>query len=206
MKHTIDLGPVTLQPGTVAIDIETTGLDPVRHSAIEFAASAWDGRTIYSTFRMRPGRSIDAEALRVNGASIEGLDCREPGYFQAMEDLFEWLEDLRDDHGQQLVLAGMNPHFDAGFLDAEWDLLYAAKGKRYRRPWSHRHYDLHTLAVQYAAIFGKESGRLHSDGISRLLGVAEEPKPHCAMGGVQWSLRCFAKINDNLRKLEEALK
>jgi hypothetical protein len=113
---------------------------------------------------------------------------------------------LRADHGSQLVLAGMNPHFDVGFLDAEWDLLYAAKGKRYRRPWSHRHYDLHTLAVQYAAIFGGEFERLNSDEISRLLGVEEEPRPHCARGGLQWSLRCFGKINENLRKLEEALK
>lgn len=190
-----------MRPGMVVLDLETTGLDPERHSVIEYAAIDWTGDWISCSHRIRPGREIDPKALNVNGASVGSIDVREVGYFQAIEDLFAWLQERADIHGHQLILAGMNVHFDARFLVPEWKFLY--RNNNYRCPWSHRVYDLHTLALAYLDLFDDEiPDRLHSDALARALKLEPEETPHTALRGAEWACRAFDKIHSNLLKMK----
>jgi hypothetical protein len=191
-----------MRPGMVMVDVETTGLDPARHGLIEFALLAWDGASLVCSFRPRPGCEIDTAALEVNGATKRGLDAREQAYYEAIDELYGFLVTLERRAGERLTLCGMNVHFDAGMLGAAWDDAYPSR----RFPWSHRYYDLHSVALQYLTLIGRDGGKLYSDAICQALGIEPEPKPHQAWQGVHWSCRAFARIHSHLRAMHDSLE
>lgn len=189
-----------MQPGMVVIDLETTGLSKSA-SVIEACAVNWRGEWIHTFHRPRPGCQIEPKALEVNGRDIRALDACEIGYYQGMEDFLGWLDVCREEHGQQLVIAGMNVHFDLAFLRRAW-----AELREGREPVSHRVYDLHTLATAYLDLFSDtRPDKLHSDALSEALRISPEAKPHTAVRGCEWAIRAFATIHSNLNKLKESL-
>jgi ATP-dependent DNA helicase DinG len=97
-------------PTIVALDIETTGLDPQRDAIIEIGAVRFNGRKVdqeWSTL-LKPGRPIPPFITQLTGISNEMVSQAPP--LQAV------LADLEDFVGDAPIL-GHNVRFDLSFLN-----------------------------------------------------------------------------------------
>jgi len=93
------------------LDLETTGLEPLRGDAIcEVAVVKMRARTVIDTFHslVNPQRDIPQEAYRVHGISNEMVNDAVP-FENLVQHLLEFLEGC--------VLFAYNIEFDAGFLE-----------------------------------------------------------------------------------------
>lgn len=110
----------------VILDVETSGMFPEKgHSVVEVAAQRIEGRAVAGQFvsLVKPGPVVDAEALAVNGLSLEELSGA-PAPEAVIPRLLEFL-------GPD-ALVGHNLAFDLGFLNANLEAL----GKpRLANPW-----------------------------------------------------------------------
>ncbi len=102
----------------VALDIETTGLDPVRDAIIEIGAVRFKGARIEDKFEtlVNPRRAIPPEITQLTG--ITGEMVRHAPLLQEVR------QDLEAFVGDALVL-GHNVRFDLGFLNQRGLLEYS---------------------------------------------------------------------------------
>ena len=101
-----------LTEGFVAIDLETTGLDPRRDAIVEIAAVPFlDGRSgsVYTT-HVNPGRPIPPESVRVHGLT-DSMVAGAP----VIGDVLPRLDALCGRH----VLVGYGVGFDVAMLERE---------------------------------------------------------------------------------------
>jgi len=102
----------------IALDTETTGLDPRQgHRIIEVAAIELEGRKVTQRRFHRylnPEREIDAGAVEVHGLTYERLQ-NEPKFADIVHGFLEFIE------GAELIIH--NAPFDIGFLNHELELL-----------------------------------------------------------------------------------
>ena len=109
----------------VAVDIETTGLDPNKHEVIEVGLVSEQGHETFS-LEFNP-ELADPKALEVNGWGQRSFpECYEVVYAQDV--LNDWLTGVH--------LVGKNPQFDAAFLER-----YLGKAV-----WHHRLVDVGSMA------------------------------------------------------------
>jgi DNA polymerase III epsilon subunit-like protein len=191
-------------PAPVAsTDIETTGLDPIRHDVWEVAVKRrdLDGSITRRLWQIRPAslRIADPEGLEKNRYAermvvpddVDALDMTptltggrpEPlGFMDVARQIHDTLTDT--------VMIGSNSHFDASFLHR---LIQVRDDAWHYRP---------VCVVTHAA--GALAGAGHampvpwrSHDISRALGV-EPPAPdvaHTAMGDAEWALELWDAAN-----------
>jgi DNA polymerase-3 subunit epsilon len=102
----------------IALDTETTGLDPRQgHRIIELAAIELDGRKVsLRRFHryLNPEREIDAGAVAIHGLTYERLQD-EPRFSDIAAGFLEFIA------GAELIIH--NAPFDVGFLNHELELL-----------------------------------------------------------------------------------
>lgn len=182
----------------IAIDCETSNLDPATGGLLEIGAVLLDrdGPTsFHREVRLEHWKSWDPESAKVHGITREeAANHRRHTDSVAVEDLLNWIEDVacRGIEGRA-ILAGMNPRFDLDFLRTAAEL--ADLDARFRGLVSHRTIDIHTAVVlshwrhlEYEPQrFPRGLDSLNSDRIAELLGMAPEPKPHRALAGAQRS-------------------
>lgn len=170
----------------IVVDVETTGLDPATHRAIEVA---WLNLSTGESGAFIPPHSpgevlaeASVEALRVN----RYID-RIPGQQQdhGGQGAYQLAEQL---HGN--TLAGATPSFDAAFLTRmyEW---YDDRELSNAPQWHHRLLDLSAYAAGVLGIPPTELPGL-SDVCERL-GVANWA-PHTAGGDVHATAECFRQL------------
>jgi ATP-dependent DNA helicase DinG len=96
----------------IAIDVETTGLDPQRDQLLEVAALTFRADALLDEFHtlLNPSCDIPPEITRITGIT-PAMVADAPGVFQVRPRL----RALLGDH----VLVGHNVDFDLGFLNAE---------------------------------------------------------------------------------------
>lgn len=113
----------------VVIDVETTGVNPMKNGLLEIAAIATlyndnnelsGSETTFSTHIIPfEGCTIDQAALKVNG-----IDPYHPFRFpiteqEAISGLFEYVKTaLKQSECRRAVLVGHNAHFDLSFINA----------------------------------------------------------------------------------------
>ena len=100
----------------IALDVETTGLDPaLGHRIIEIGCIEIVERRITGDFHryFNPGREIDREALQVHNITREQL-ASQPAFADCCRQILDFV------HGAELIIH--NAPFDLGFLDAEFEL------------------------------------------------------------------------------------
>ena len=100
------------------IDTETTGLHPARHGLIELAAAALDEHLeVLQSFHMDvcppPGVEIDAEALQVNGFTVERIQ-KGVSYEELCKQFLDFTN--RNFAGDPIAIGQFYP-FDYAFLD-----------------------------------------------------------------------------------------
>lgn len=159
----------------VVVDVETTGLNPDRCAILEIGAVALvSGEEWSADCRAWQHCLVEDKALEVNGCTRERVfDASLPLACEVMPAFVDWMR------ARGLVmLAGMNPGFDANFLG----VALGHKG-----PWVHRHIDMHSLAVMWSLRHGlsvPERG-FYTNTIYTMLGLPPEPEPHHALTGAR---------------------
>ena len=103
----------------IVVDVETTGTNPQKHSIISIGAIDMDAPIdqngqFYAECRVWEGAHIEPDAMAVNGMTDEQIhDKQKPEEGEAVRQFFAWFAEK-----ENLVLAGHNPMFDLGFLQA----------------------------------------------------------------------------------------
>lgn len=154
------------------IDVETTGVDHLKHACIEIGALLLD-RDLnpikeYSTF-IAPwaGAEIQPEAMAVNGISMADLE-RAPSIAQVIEQF----DCIFQPTARKLFISGWNVWFDMGFLK----MLYA----KAERPWPFRSrmLDMQSIVTFHSGIVPQTQ----AETVKRFLG---EEQSHRALGDTQ---------------------
>ncbi len=156
-----DVQPSPLDDVWVALDLETTGLDPESDEMIEVGAVKFRGERVLDTFRslVNPGRSIGSFISRYTGISQRDVDAAPPFSSVAGE--------LSGFIGAAPVV-GHNVPFDLSFL--------AAKGLRPTGPVCD------TWDMAYVLMPGQREYGLSK--VAAALGVPH-PEPHSALGDAE---------------------
>jgi DNA polymerase-3 subunit epsilon/ATP-dependent DNA helicase DinG len=165
----------------IALDLETTGLDPARDAIIEIGAVKFQDDQVIDTFQtfINPGRAIPEFIQRLTGISPNQVK-RAPPFSAVMDDLESFLE------GHAIV--GHNISFDLGFL--------AAHGLTLANP-SHDTWDL-------ASVFLPTTNEYSLKYLANLLG-AEHTNPHRALDDAQATREVFVSLLRRASELDPGL-
>lgn len=185
----------------IVVDIETTGTNPQKHSIVSIGAIDLEAPSerFYIECHFWDGAHIDPSALIVNDADEASVrDANKPEEGEAVRRFFEWL----DERGN-VLLAGQNPLFDIGFLQA------AAARHHIDFQLAHRSIDLHTVAFfhmiknRIEPPFRNKKSDINSDYIMAYAGIPTEPKPHNALNGAIWEAEAFSRLLYDKNLLEQ---
>jgi DNA polymerase III epsilon subunit-like protein len=171
----------------IVVDIETTGLDPVKNSIISIGALDFSNPKKEFYGECSPKKEIDQEALKINGFKEEGLKLIKKDCFSLVKEFLEWAKKI---NGK--TLAGENVWLDASFL------RQATKEMNEEWPFGHRFLDLHSLSYYFHILDDKEiikeDSKFSLDQTLKYLGLPEEPKPHNALTGAKVSAECLSRL------------
>lgn len=165
----------------VAIDVETTGLDPQNDRIIEVAAITFRGNDILDEFSslVNPHKPIPPYITQLTGIT------------QAMVDdaptMFTLRSHLRPKIGDH-VLVGHNVSFDLGFLEAE------------RLGMGNHRLDTVTLA----SILFPDAGRFNLESLVRYLGLPtpNEGQAHRALDDAEQTVELFLALRERAMQLQ----
>lgn len=176
----------------IVFDIETTGTDPRVHSILSIGAIYLHDPAVkfFEECRMWNGAHVDHNALKINGyAEDEIKDPKKPEEGEIVAHFFTWLEAR-----SSILLAGQNPMFDLGFIEA------SAGRHHINTTLAHRSIDLHSIVYMHMTQRGIEppthnkKSDINSDFIMNYVGIPTEPKPHVAINGAIWEAEAFSRL------------
>ncbi len=176
----------------IVVDVETTGLDPRKHSIVSVGAVDFSNpkNQFYQECRIWDGAEVAQEALEVNGFSEKEVrDPNKKTLEEVIKEFLRWVEKL-----QEKTIAGQCPSFDKGFLKAS--------AERHGIEWKlgHRTVDLHALCYFHYLKRGivppaKESRTaLNLDKVANYVGLPDEPQPHNALTGAKVEAEAFSRF------------
>lgn len=176
-------------PHLIVVDVETSGLDPATHDVIEVAAiDLTTGEELYFVpTPTRPGWRQDAHpaAMKVNRYFERGI-FTDVVDIETTRARWEALGTMLDGH----ILAGVNPWFDARFIDramAHWTVE------------CRRSYRLRDLATYAAGVLGRDPAEpISSAEIFDELGVTNE-EAHSALGDARATAQAFQMLRNGDR-------
>lgn len=175
----------------VVVDVETNGLDPARHVAVEVAW--WNLATDEHGVFVPPHlwREVvtegELEALRINRYLDRLADVAKDAKGKAGNELWHQLSGN--------TFAGCNPAFDAAFVSNLYGSVYDLDRGGVEDPpqWHHRLLDLSVYAAGVLDIPPTELPGLSS--VCERLEVTHE-HAHTAFGDVAATVECFRKLFD----------
>lgn len=185
----------------IFLDIETNGLNPFKHRALEIAfqvidLSSGEKKASYESVVYQPPyiwERSDSSSLQINGFTWQKVAI---GVSEATisRDIIQIFNNLNIKRGNSLFIC-QNPSFDRGFFSQLIDVETQEKYK-----WPYHWLD---LASMYWARYSNELSSainytpkdgLSKDEIAQSLGLPQEVKPHRAMNGVDHLLICYKEI------------
>jgi DNA polymerase III epsilon subunit-like protein len=176
----------------IVLDIETTGLDPRRHSIVEVGAIDFDCPDNYFNERCQiwDGAEIDLKALEINGLSIN--DIQDQSIFTQKELVSRfiiWIDKIEDK-----TIAGQNIDFDINFLNESSIRcgLNLRLGKR--KIDQHSIVYAHFLKRNIKPPLKDGFSDLNSDLIMNYVGLPSEPKPHRAINGARFEAEALSRL------------
>lgn len=195
----------------VAVDLETTGLDPYLHDMWEIAVVPFvkiddmtfhsdhilgDYKTLPCTFkaRMRPQNpmSMQPKALEVGGITKEELMAIPTNLYQALNSFYEWKLEMYPEY--RFVPVGHNfASFDKQFLIAKMNSF------NYDQNFSHRCLDTKVIC-KWLQNLGHDLGKsLSLQGLRKFFGLEEQPA-HTSMGDCFTSIELLSTLNRLIRR------
>ena len=189
----------------IIVDIETSGLDPLKHGILEIGAIKFENPEIFyqSYSRLDEDDEIDPRALQINGQSEEeAKSFNRPSQKQALIEFFNFITENND-----FYIAGEN----VGSFDFNFIRIRAGK-YNLDFPIQNRCFDLQTLAqAKFEQVFGKpliENGKSIL-GLSRILkfvGMDDERKEHGALEDCRLEAECISRLRFGKNLIAEYAK
>ncbi|MBI2670437.1 3'-5' exonuclease [Candidatus Woesearchaeota archaeon] len=185
----------------IIVDVETTGLDPKKHSIVSIGAIDFYNteNQFYEECRIFDGAEISQEALAINGFTEEQIkDHNKRPLREVVKYFFIWT--ARFNHK---TIAGQNPAFDRDFL--------RATAERYNLFWPlhYRTVDLHSLCYAHYLKRGlfppiKDGTNILSPNqIYAYVGMPEENLPHNGLFGAKMEAEAFSRLIHGKNLLRE---
>jgi DNA polymerase III epsilon subunit-like protein len=176
----------------IVLDIETTGLDPGRHSIIEVGAIDFDRPGNYFNERCSiwDGAEIDLRALEINGLTL--TEIQDKTIFTQKELLSRfmiWLDNIEDK-----TIAGQNVDFDINFINESSVRcgLNLSLGKR--KVDQHSIVYAHLLKRNIKPPLKDGFSNFNTDLIMNYVGLPSEPKPHRAINGARFEAEALSRL------------
>lgn len=173
----------------IALDVETTGIIPHKHSILSIGAvdMADPTNTFYAECRAWDGAEIEDEALAVNGFTREqATDPARNSEEDTMRDFIAWVKRTDDNP----MMCGMNVGFDRDFIRCACER--AGIG---RSPFNYRTVDVHSVAWFYITERGSRPPKnLSLNRVLEMTGAGREPEPHNALTGAMCSAECISRM------------
>mgnify|MGYP001362496129 CR=1 FL=1 len=186
----------------VFLDIETTGLDPLKHKIIDIAFFVIDLSTQKKRmfYQSVIHQSQDVWDLRdVNSTEFNGFTFAEVAEGKNAETVFQEIKQIFDEYqikrGSSFFIC-QNPAFDRTFFS---QLVSIPLQENFQWP-----YHWLDLASMYFALKFKDSLHhnipfpedmsLSKNNIAERFNIPPENKPHKAAGGVRHLLQCFEAL------------
>lgn len=176
----------------IVLDIETTGIDPRRHSIIEVGVIDFDSPLNFFNERCSvwEGAVIDFKALEINGSSL--AEIHDKSIFTQKELItrfIAWMNGVEDK-----TIAGQNVDFDIDFLNESMVRcgLNFSVGKR--KVDQHSIVYAHLLKRNIIPPLKDGFSNVNSDFIMKYVGIPSEPKPHRAINGARYEAEALSRL------------
>ena len=188
----------------IALDVETSGLDPERDSILSIGALDTDepSNRFYGECQVWTGAHVNDEALAINGFSREAIvDSEKMTEAELIEVFNEWALALPKNR----TIVGQNSSFDRDFVQA------ACRRAGVEFPFAHRTIDIHSLVWLHMTQRGIVPPMYHQhSGINLTValeycGLPPEAKPHNALNGALAHAEVFSRIAYTKKILSEYL-
>lgn len=189
----------------IAVDVETTGLDPEQASIVSLGAVDLDdpANQFYEECRIWDGARITDESLAITGFTRDevGEGSGKQTEAELVRNFIAWANDRPKDH----TFVGQNPRFDADFVEL------ACKRAGVAFPFAHRTIDTHSLCWFHMVGRGmappveNRRSAINLDYILTYTGVPPEPKPHNALTGALSHAEVFFRLVYSKKVLPEYL-
>ena len=187
----------------IVLDIETSGLEPLRHSILSIGAldQLEPSNQFYGECCVWDGSDIQDEALAINGFTRD--DCFDTARAYEAELITAFVA-WATSRPQVRILAAQNPSFDLEFVQA----VCARAG--IACPFGKRTIDVHSLVWVHmqqrgsvAPLDTKLRSGINLDYALRYCGIPEEPKPHNALMGAKCHTEVISRIAYTKKALPE---
>lgn len=170
----------------IAVDVETTGLDPLTSSIVSIGAvHIKSGEEFYVECRPWEGAEITEEALNVNGFTLDylrNLVITEKGAVHLFQ---EWARK----HTTNPIMLAHNSAFDSSFIKA------ACKRGEVKNSFNFRTVDVHSIGYAHIVKKGEvPHGQLSLNKLLAYFNLPPEPTPHNALTGAKCNAVLWSKI------------
>jgi DNA polymerase III epsilon subunit-like protein len=185
----------------IVVDVETTGVNPRKHSILSIGAVDYNNpvNTFYGECRAWEGAHVMPEALEVNGFTEEMVWSREAKSMEElMAEFLVWSEKV-----DSKILAGHNVCFDKAFLQISTDIADL------NWPFGERVIDTHSLT--YVHMKQKEGREPFRDGhsmidLSRIIEYCNLPSReghHNALEDAELTAEVISRLTDGKNLVEK---
>jgi len=186
---------------SIFLDIETTGLDPLKHVAIDIAFEIYDTTKGFLGFYqslIKPSeqdwKRADPSSLSINGYSFEEcLKGKEKK--QIAQEILALFASCKVERGNTVFIC-QNPAFDRMFFAQIIDFSLQEQQKL-----PYHWLDLGSMVWALSVQKGTDSREetlayipLSKNAIAKAYGIPAEEEPHLAIGGVKHLVRCYKKV------------
>jgi len=177
----------------IVVDVETTGLDPRRHSIVSIGAVEFEnpGNQFYKECRAWSGSEISDEAVKVNGFTREQVtDINKPSPGLTTCEFLDWSKTCKE-----ITLAGHNIRFDYSFLKESFE-----KYSKDSWPFGYRTVDVHSICYAHYIANGitipvkDKKSNISLDAALVYVGMPPEPMPHNALTGAKAGAEVLSRL------------
>jgi DNA polymerase III epsilon subunit-like protein len=185
----------------IVLDIETTGLDPRRHSIIEVGAIDFDcpGNYFNERCQIWKGAEIDLKALEINGLTLDEIqDQTILSQKELISRFITWTSQIEDK-----TIAGQNVDLDINFLNESAGRCGFNFSPGKRKVDQHSIVYAHFLKRNIRPPLKGGYSDLNSDFIMNYVGLPSEPKPHRAINGAKFEAEALSRLISGRPLFEE---
>jgi DNA polymerase-3 subunit epsilon/oligoribonuclease len=186
----------------IFLDIETTGLDPLRHSPLDIAIKIVDLSELSlkgeyaSSIQVSHKKWLDSDptSVQINGYTLERAEMGAP-IETVKEEIIAFFKLHGIARGSAFFIC-QNPAFDRGFFNHIVD-VYTQESLLWPYHW------LDLASMYWVRVMDQhlDSGatiplktNLSKNSIAKVYDLPEESTPHTACNGVNHLLACFQKV------------